>query len=187
MDRKEKIEKYESLKDKMYKDMKELKKQRIYTKIGDIFVVYLEDGMVRYFQYVARDILQLNSDVIRVFVTKYDKDATPTIDEILNDDEDFVAHTSVNAGIKMACWEKVGNSSVIKEVHTIFRSSNDIGKKDILKSEYEWWIWKLYDDTKTNIGMLKDGKGFNSEPGSVYSPLCIKYRINYNEYVSDSW
>ncbi len=37
--------------------------KRIHTKIGDVFVVKLENGRKKYFQLVVFDLTQLNSDV----------------------------------------------------------------------------------------------------------------------------
>jgi len=45
--------------------------KRIVTKIGDIFSVVLDNGNKKYFQYVANDLTQLNSDVIRSFNAKF--------------------------------------------------------------------------------------------------------------------
>lgn len=40
---------------------------RVYTKIGDIFSIQIDEKVKRYFQLIAYDLAQLNSDVIRVF------------------------------------------------------------------------------------------------------------------------
>jgi hypothetical protein len=44
---------------------------RVYTRIGDVFVVRIGKTHKRYFQYVARDTTQLSSHVVRVFKRKY--------------------------------------------------------------------------------------------------------------------
>ena len=41
--------------------------KRIVTKIGDIFQIKVDDIHAKYFQYIANDKTELNSDVIRVF------------------------------------------------------------------------------------------------------------------------
>jgi hypothetical protein len=46
-----------------------VKKKRTVSTIGDVFSVPLGDGHKKYFQYVANDVTQLNSDVIRAFKT----------------------------------------------------------------------------------------------------------------------
>ena len=37
------------------------------TKLGDIFCVKIDENNKKYFQYIANDLTQLNSDVIRAF------------------------------------------------------------------------------------------------------------------------
>lgn len=44
------------------------------TKIGDIFCVKLDNNRKKHLQYVASDLTQLNSDVIRVFKIVYPTD-----------------------------------------------------------------------------------------------------------------
>lgn len=52
---------------------------RIVTKIGDVFSVTLDDTTKKYFLYVANDLSQLNSSVIKVFKNKYELDAKPDL------------------------------------------------------------------------------------------------------------
>lgn len=40
---------------------------RVVTKVGDVFSVKLDNEMKKYFQLIAFDLTQLNSDVIRAF------------------------------------------------------------------------------------------------------------------------
>lgn len=57
--------------------------KRIVTKIGNIFCVEVDSKHKRFFQYVANDLSQLNSSVIRVFKRKYTIDYTPDMDDIV--------------------------------------------------------------------------------------------------------
>lgn len=41
--------------------------KRVLTKIGDVFEVKIDETSKKYFQYIANDMTQLNSDVIRGF------------------------------------------------------------------------------------------------------------------------
>lgn len=84
------------------------KQKRIVTKIGNIFSVRLDDECKRYFQYIANDLTQLNSSVIRVFETRYPLDANPKLTDVVNDRVDFYAHTILSLGIRLGYWEKVG-------------------------------------------------------------------------------
>ena len=42
-----------------------------YTKIGDVFSAKTNENTKKYFQLIAYDLTQLNSDVIRVFKEQY--------------------------------------------------------------------------------------------------------------------
>ena len=72
--------------------MKERRK-RIVTKIGDVFCAEIDGEFKAYFQYVANDLTQLNSSVIRVFKKRYPMDYVPVIEEIVKDEVLFYAHT----------------------------------------------------------------------------------------------
>ena len=57
--------------------------KRIYTKVGDVFSVPLDGGSKKYFQYVANDLTQLNSDVVRAFKQKYEIGAAPNLGDVV--------------------------------------------------------------------------------------------------------
>jgi hypothetical protein len=85
--------------------------KRIVIKFGDIFIVRFEDYQ-KYFQYVADDMTQLNSRVIRAFKEKYPVDSVPDLTEVAHGEIEFYAHTSIRPGIKLlwilknGCQEK---------------------------------------------------------------------------------
>lgn len=56
---------------------------RVVTKIGDVFEVKLDENTKKYFQYVANDLTQLNSDVIRAFKKKYPVDESPDLKDVV--------------------------------------------------------------------------------------------------------
>jgi hypothetical protein len=74
--------------------------KRIITTIGDIFFVELGDGKKKYFQYIANDLTQLDSDVIRVFEKVYTISDSVDSTELLFGKIDFHAHTMINVGVK---------------------------------------------------------------------------------------
>ena len=73
--------------------------KRIVTKIGDIFSVTLDNGNSRFFQYIANDLTNLNSSVIRVFKKEYPKGYELNPEEVVSGDVDFYAHTVLRCGI----------------------------------------------------------------------------------------
>lgn len=74
--------------------------KRIASKIGDIFCVEIESENKAYFQYIANDMTQLNSSVIRVFKKRYPMDYIFSIEDVVSDDVEFYAHTILKFGIQ---------------------------------------------------------------------------------------
>ncbi|ELY7246275.1 Imm26 family immunity protein [Acinetobacter baumannii] len=151
--------------------------KRIHTKIGDVFVVKLENGRKKYFQLVVFDLTQLNSDVIRVFKTSYSEDNNCNLSEIINDEVDFYAHCVTKWGIQLGFWEKVGKSLEVGNNDVLFRSSSDDPKTKISDN---WWIWKV-NEQQQYVGKL-EGENRLAEIGSIISPDSIVYRINTGKY-----
>ena len=82
--------------------------KRIVTKIGDIFCVELGNGYKSYFQYIANDMTQLNSSVIRAFVGRYPMDYKPDMDELVKSEVAFYAHTIIKSGVQEDVFHKYG-------------------------------------------------------------------------------
>jgi len=72
--------------------------KQVRTRIGNVFMVILDGNRKKYFQYIANDLTQLNSDVIRVFKTSYQLNEEPSLKDIVNDEIDFYAHAVVKFG-----------------------------------------------------------------------------------------
>lgn len=151
--------------------------KRIHTKIGDVFVVKLENGRKKYFQLVVFDLTQLNSDVIRVFKTSYSEDNKCNLSEIINDEVDFYAHCLTKWGIQLGFWEKVGKSLEVGNNDVLFRSSSDDPKTKISDN---WWIWKV-NEPQQYVGKL-EGENRLAEIGSIIPPDSIVYKINTGKY-----
>lgn len=52
---------------------------KTYTKIGDVFSAKTDEKTKKYFQLIAYDLTQLNSDVIRVFKERYPINSNPDL------------------------------------------------------------------------------------------------------------
>jgi hypothetical protein len=102
--------------------------KRVVTKIGDVFSVRIDENSKKYFQLIAFNLMQLNSDVIRAFKKVYSVDENPDLSEIINGEVAFYAHCVTKWGVKMGLGEKTGN---IKEVgalnRILFRGTSDSG------------------------------------------------------------
>ncbi|HEX4535428.1 MAG TPA: hypothetical protein VH140_00660 [Candidatus Acidoferrum sp.] len=151
---------------------------RIRTKIGDVFSVPLEGVGNKYFQYIANDLTQLNSDVIRAFVKTYPTNSSPDLPEAVKGDVDFYAHVVIKWGIKMNLWQKVGNVSYSERLDVLFRSSRDSGKR--IETSHDWRIWRINEKFQ-NIGKL-EGDYRNAEIGIVVSPPDVVERMKTGKY-----
>ncbi|MBN2777381.1 MAG: hypothetical protein JXR36_07050 [Bacteroidales bacterium] len=151
---------------------------RIYTKIGDVFLVVIDDKTKKYFQYIERDLTQLNSDVIRVFKAVYPIIDNPDLFEIVGGEVDFYAHCITKLGLKMKYWEKVGNIKDVGNVENIlFMSSGDNPQTKISNN---WWVWKINEEQKHVEKM--EGENRNAEIGSVIPPDSIVHRMRTGKF-----
>lgn len=156
------------------------------SKIGEIYQI---NGLEhkRYFQLVASDITQLNSDVIAVLSYKGDlpsKPAAKELNEVTSAGIEFFTHTTVNAGFK-DLWTKIGKAKVVDYKDALFK---DIYIKDDFpdwepyeKDHYHSWvIWQVGGKWK-KIGAKID-RYPEAELGMVFSPNNIIYRIEHGQY-----
>lgn len=157
---------------------------RVITKVGDIFCAKINDGNKKYFQYVANDSTQLNSDVIRVYKKSYQIGSNSTLLDIMNDEIDFYAHCIINLGVKQGNWEKVGRVSEVGVINVIFRGTKDFGRKlgqePVLVST-NWYVWRINDKQFTPVGKLVD-ENKNAEIGVVVNPEEIIHRMQTGKY-----
>ena len=155
---------------------------RIITKIGDVFSAQLGEKTKKYFQYVANDLTQLNSDVIRAFKKTYSLEENTDLSVLVNDEVDFYAHCVTKWGIKLGYWEKVGNVADVGRVNVLFRNTSDWGPKagEQVKVSHRWWIWKINQEHKY-VGKL-EGENQKAEIGIVISPDSIVHRIKTGRY-----
>ena len=165
--------------------------KRIVTKIGNVFCAEFED-FKRYFQYIANDLTQLNSSVIRVFRRHYPLDYKPVIDDIVKDEVQFYAHTILRRGIELGGWYKVGKSAEIggaelsKVVfgytinHTYNYYTYEINDVDPLTN---WHIWHVNGEF-TGIGKLPEKYHSVLELGGVYQFESIRFRMKYGYYLN---
>lgn len=156
---------------------------RVITKIGDVFCINLDDCNKKYFQYVAKDLTQLNSDVVRAFKKTYPIDENPNLPDVAKDEIAFYAHCVINLGVKMGVWQKVGKAPIEGEIDVLFRSTNDYGRKPDeapVKISHNWYVWRINEESR-RVGKL-EGENQKSEIGMVMNPLSVVHRIRTGEY-----
>jgi len=157
---------------------------RVNTKIGDLFSVKIDDSNKKYFQLIAFDLTQLNSDVIRAFKEVYPITAIPEMSEIVNGEVEFYAHCVTKSGVKLGYWEKFGNTlNIGNTTNIVFRDTNDCGSKpgEQIKVSNKWYIWRINDEKFTRVGKL-EGENRKAEIGVVISPDRIVHRIKTGKY-----
>jgi len=150
--------------------------KRTSTRIGDVFVVKLDEDHKKYLQYVATDSSDLGSDVVRAFEKLYLMNENPSLSEIVRGEIQFYAHCVAKWGIKLGFWEKIGNAPFDK-VTVWFRDSGDDPQTKVSNN---WWVWKINEERK-KVGELK-GKYQNAEIGSVIPPDSIVHRMRTGKY-----
>ena len=159
--------------------------KRIVTKIGDIFFVVLDNGNKKYFQYIANDLTQLNSDVIRSFKKEYSINEQVNYKQMLSGDIDFHAHTMINIGVKQSLFNKEGRFDIFPNItNIVFRDTNDCGHKageEPVRISDKWYVWRINDENFTRVGKLT-GENKKAEIGVVIPPFAIVERIKTGKY-----
>ncbi len=149
---------------------------RVVTKIGDVFEVKIDDNKVKYFQLIAYDLLQLNSDVIRCFRGIHDENHLPNLESIIESEVELYVHCVTKYGVKMNLWTKIGNHKNIGQLDKIiFRDTNDYGIKEgeePISVSNNWHIWKLGDENFNRVGKITSSLR-DSHIGLVYNPLSV--------------
>lgn len=148
-------------------------------RVGDIFSIPIDESDVKYFQYIANDASQLNTDVIKIFKKKYSVKSSYNLQELISGETDFYAHVILEFGTKLQYWVRVGNIPIIDETEILFRDSSDYGNPDI-KISYNWWVWKI-NEPQRFVGTL-EGENQNAEIGIVIAPDSIVCRIKTGNY-----
>ena len=158
---------------------------RVYTKTGDVFSVQLDANSKKYFQLIAYDLTQLNSDVIRAYKRVYGLDENPDLSVIVNGDVEFYAHCVTKWGVKMGLWEKAGSTKDTGDTnHILFRGTNDYGLEiggELVKISRNWYVWHINDEDFTRVGIL-EGENRKAEIGIVVNPYDIVERMQTGSY-----
>ena len=159
--------------------MKEIKKKRVVTRIGDIFCIEFDEYKV-YLQFIAVDMSQLNSTTIRVFKTKYPLNFEFNAETIVKDEVDFYAHTFLQPGLKAGVWTKVGKNKDIGDLeHILFRNAGDWPMNK--GKSYDWWICGINKEY-IKIGELTEEYRSKSYEGIVVPPIDIIEKIKTGKF-----
>jgi len=156
----------------------EQKKKRVVTKIGNIFCVEIDNKQKSYFQYIANDLTELNSSVIRVFKKRYPIDSNPSMEEIVSDEVDFYVHTVLSVGVKRGGWYKVGTSKNIGDTENIyFRFYSDVNYAGTGQTKaYYWSVWKINEPSQFIGEMKEQYQDYNIGPVFPYFIVVDKIK-----------
>jgi hypothetical protein len=162
-----------------------MKSKRVITKIGDVFAVQINETIKKYFQLIAFDLTQLNSDGIRAFRPKYQLGDEPDLSTIVKGDVEFYAHCVTSLGVKLGLWQKVGKSNDTGVLDNIlFTDTNDyaraLGEESVTVSN-RWYVWRIGDDDFKRVGKLQ-GENRKAEIGMVINPASVVHRMKTGEY-----
>jgi hypothetical protein len=118
-------------------------------------------------------------------------DSNPTIDQIINDEVAFYAHTILRFGIQFNAWYKIGKSTEIgekelKKVYfcqtqdheAVFNPFPELIWVDPLKN---WYLWHVNEEHQ-RIGKLPKKYWTIVEPGGVIPYIDIINRMRYGFY-----
>lgn len=157
--------------------------KRIVTRIGNIFCAEIEGKFKCFFQYIAKDMTQLNSSVIRVFKTHYPMEYKPVISDIIKDEIAFYAHTILYAGIYFNAWYKVGTSKELglEGLQKIWFGYTP--QRDAPNPLENWWIWHV-NEPFIEIGVLPKEYENLIEKGEVfpYNEIVMRMKSGYYIY-----
>lgn len=143
---------------------------------GDLFKVTLENGVIRFFQFIGKDKTDLNSDVIRIFSSHYTEENTLSNEQIINDEIECHMHTSVLAGIKMGTWFYYSHSEIKNLSGIYFRTSEDVGLHPLQHYvSHRWVVWEMNGE-RLRVGYLPE-KYHSADIGGIYAPIHIIYRL----------
>ena len=149
---------------------------------GCVLCVEIEGLYKRYFQFIGRDLYQLNTDVIRVFKTWYPLKDEPLIEDIVKDEVDFYSHTSAYIGVKQGLWFIVGRSSNIGKLENVgfYVSCAPPMGVDNIKSSH-WEVWTL-GHKRHYVGKLSPEYLQKYHYGYAFAPIHVLYRIKHGKY-----
>lgn len=150
------------------------------TRVGDVFSVQVDEEHQKFFQYIANDLTQLNSDVIRAFREPRSNSEPLDLSAIVEGEVDFYAHCMIKVGLKQGRWAKVGTAENVGDASKlVFRDTGDFGKPGVTRSD-DWWIWRL-NEPQVRVGKL-DGANTKAEIGLVFNADNIVHRMKTGVY-----
>lgn len=166
--------------------------KRIQTRIGNIYCVEIDNSFKMYFQYIAKDLSNLNGNVIRVFKTRYKPEDNPDMESIVSDEVSFYIETFISIGVYHNAWYYVGKSKNLgmEEASEIWFATKHYENEHIVKEEHlryadkESWsnkIWKI-SGPLIKVPEIPTHPKYKLYVGGVYPYTLIVDKIRYGYF-----
>ena len=148
------------------------------NRIGDVFRFSAIEGATVYFQYVAKDLSQLGSHVIRVFPPIHGTDKASQVESIVAAPVQFHVHVALGVGTRHGVWEKIGRAPVRGPVDVLFRQADEPG--NLPKSSSNWVIWTVNSPRRRTSRITQSVR--SAEIGIVVNPFSVLHRVRQGSY-----
>jgi hypothetical protein len=148
------------------------------NRIGDVFRFSASEGATVYFQYVAKDLSQLGSHVIRVFAPIHGTDMTSQIEKIVAAPVQFHVHVALGVGTRHGVWEKIGRAPVLEPIDVLFRQADEPG--NLPKTSSNWVIWTVNSPRRHASRITQAVR--SAEIGIVVNPFSVLHRVRQGTY-----
>ena len=165
--------------------------KRIVTKVGDVFTVVIDNEYRAYFQFIAIDGSNMNSDTIRVFKRRYSLNYAPSIEDVVADEVLFYTHTILKRGLEEGVWTKIGKSNDLgldgldgiwfgNTVETVYDAGAMTCRTvDPLRN---WLLWQVNKPVRENCVPAREILPF-LESGGIFSFMSVNTRIKFGYYL----
>lgn len=130
-----------------------------------------------YFQHIGDDRSQLNSNVIRVFASRFDQ--KPDCGELQRSPVKFHAHVSLALGRARNVWKKMGRCAFDAPIDVLFRQCTEPGNVTMPVSD-QWIVWRV-GEARRAVGASSD-ELVRSELGVVVNPWDVAERLRTGVY-----
>lgn len=166
--------------------------KRIVTKVGDVFFVIIDNEYKAYFQFIAIDGTNMNSETIRVFKRRYPLNYDAPIEDVVTDEVLFYTHTILKRGLEEGVWIKTGKSNDLgldgldgiwfgNTVDVIYDSlTMACSSVDPLRN---WLLWQVNKPIMENCVPSREIIP-SLESGRIYPFVSVNERIKFGYYLN---
>lgn len=148
------------------------------AKIGDVYESR-RSSIPYILQLVARDLTQLNSDVVAIWKIGEDVD----VENLKNIKPYIFVHTTVLAGERLGFWKRIGKIAPVDYDKVRFKQPDIDYLADEIEDEQKcgrWHTWQINGEWKTISKNLFDDNSIFQ--GGVEPPFAVNYFIEHGRW-----